>query len=123
MNEKIESILKYEGVFSIVAKGEDFPHIVNTWNSYVIFKNGEIFVPVAGMNKMQELLQKDNRVIVVIGTKELMGLYGMGMGMGIKIIGYASISSDTKEYEDLKAKLEWPRAVMKIEILESYQTT
>lgn len=121
MNEKIESILKYEGVFSVVAKGEDFPHIVNTWNSYVIFKNGEIFVPVAGMNKMEELLNKDNRVIVVIGTKELMGLHGMGMG--VKIIGYASISSDTKEYKDLKAKLEWPRAVMKIEILESYQTT
>ena len=121
MNEKIESILKYEGVFSVVAKGEDFPHIVNTWNSYVIFKNVEIFVPVAGMNKMQELLKKDNRVIVVIGTKELMGLHGMGMG--VKIIGYASISSDTKEYKDLKAKFEWPRAVMKIEILESYQTT
>lgn len=121
MNEKIESILKYEGVFSVVAKGEDFPHIVNTWNSYVILKNCEIFVPVAGMNKMEELLKKDNRVIVVIGTKELMGLHGMGMG--IKIIGYASISSDTKEYKDLKAKLEWPRAVMKIEILESYQTT
>lgn len=121
MNEKIQSILKYEGVFSIVAKGEDFPHIVNTWNSYVIFKNGEIFVPVAGMNKMQELLQKDNRVIVVIGTKELMGLYGMGMG--IKIIGHASILTDTKEHEDLKAKFEWARAVMKIEILEAYQTT
>ena len=63
MNEKIKSILKYEGIFSVVAKGEDFPHIVNTWNSYVIFKNGEFFVPVAGMNKMEELLNKDNRVI------------------------------------------------------------
>ena len=121
MNEKIQSILKYEGVFSIVAKGEDFPHIVNTWNSYVIFKNGEIFFFFFGMNKMQELLQKDNRVIVVIGTKGLMGLYGMGMG--IKIIGHASILTDTKEHEDLKAKFEWARAVMKIEILEANQTT
>ena len=42
---------------------------------------------------MQELLSKDNRVIVVIGTKELMGLYGMGMG--IKIMGQASILTDT----------------------------
>ena len=121
MNEKIENILKYEGIFSIVAKGDDFPHIVNTWNSYVIFKNGQIFIPVAGMNKMEELLKKDNRVIVVIGTKELMGLHGMGMG--VKIIGHASILTDTEEYEDLKAKFEWARAVMRIEILESYQTT
>ncbi|MBY0540042.1 MAG: VOC family protein, partial [Campylobacterales bacterium] len=75
---------------------------------------------IAGEN-MQELLKKDNRVIVVIGTKELMGLHGMGMG--VKIIGNALISSDTKEYKDLKAKFEWARAVMKIEILESYQTT
>lgn len=121
MNEKIENILKYEGVFSIVAKGDDFPHIVNTWNSYVIFKNDEFFIPVAGMNKMEEFLKKENKVIVVIGTKELMGLYGMGMG--IKIMGQASILTDTKEHEDLKAKFEWARAVMKIEILESYQTT
>mgnify|MGYP003413787175 CR=1 FL=1 len=37
MNSKIESILNHEGIFSIVAKDEDFPHIVNTWNTFVIF--------------------------------------------------------------------------------------
>ncbi|WP_418185820.1 FMN-binding protein [Aliarcobacter vitoriensis] len=121
MKKKIESILNYEGVFSVVAKGDDFPHIVNTWNSYVIFKNNEIFVPVAGMFKMEESLKNDNKVIVVIGTKELMGLHGMGMG--VKIIGKAFIQNDIKEYEDIKSKFEWARAVMKIEILESYQTT
>lgn len=121
MNSKIESILNHEGIFSIVAKDEDFPHIVNTWNTFVIFKDNNLFVPVGGMNKMEEILEKDNRVIVVIGTKELMGLYGMGIG--VKIIGHASILTDIKEHEDLKAKFEWARAVMKIEILEAYQTT
>ncbi|OCL90141.1 FMN-binding protein [Aliarcobacter thereius] len=121
MNNKIESILNYEGVFSIVAKGNDFPHIVNTWNSFVIFKDNNLFVPVGEMNKMEEILEKDNRVIVVIGTRELMGLHGMGMG--IKIIGKAIISQDIKESEIIKDKYEWARAVMKIEIVEAYQTT
>ncbi|CAM3453244.1 FMN-binding protein [Arcobacter aquimarinus] len=121
MNEKIENILKYEGVFSVVAKGDDFPHIVNTWNSYVSFKDNNIFLPVAGMNKMEEVLKNENRVIVVIGTKELMGLHGMGMG--VKIVGKAKIFQDIEEYEVMKTKFEWARAVMKIEILEAYQTT
>lgn len=121
MNSKIESILNHEGIFSIVAKDEDFPHIVNTWNTFVIFKDNNLFVPVGGMNKMEEILEKDNRVIVVIGTRELMGLHGMGMG--VKIVGKAKIFQDIEEYEVMKTKFEWARAVMKIEILEAYQTT
>ena len=121
MNSKIESILNHEGILSIVAKDEDFPHIVNTWNTFVIFKDNNLFVPVGGMNKMEEILEKDNRVIVVIGTRELMGLHGLGIG--IKIIGKAIISQDIKECEIIKNKYEWARAVMKIEIMEAYQTT
>lgn len=121
MNSKIESILNHEGIFSIVAKDEDFPHVVNTWNTYVVFEDNNLFIPVAGMNKMEEILEKDNRVIVVIGTKELMGLHGPGIG--IKIIGKAIISQDIKECEMMKNKYEWARAVMKIEIMEAYQTT
>ena len=79
--------------FSIVAKDEDFPHIVNTWNTFVIFKDNNLFVPVGGMNKMEEILEKDNRIIVVIGTRELMGLHGPGIG--IKIIGKAIIDLST----------------------------
>ncbi|MDN5105458.1 FMN-binding protein [Aliarcobacter butzleri] len=121
MNSKIESILNHEGIFSIVAKDEDFPHIVNTWNTFVIFKDNNLFVPVGGMNKMEEILEKDNRVIVVIGTRELMGIHGPGIG--IKIIGKAEIFQDIEEYEAMKNKYEWARAVMKIEIMEAYQTT
>lgn len=45
MEEKIEEVLKYEGVFSIVANGEDFPHIANSWNSFVSYENNKLFVP------------------------------------------------------------------------------
>ncbi len=121
MREKIESILKREGIFSIVAQGDNFPHIVNSWNSYVIYRDNAFFVPVAGMIEMERFLNKNSKVIVVIGTKELMGLYGMGMG--IKIIANATIETDTPEHLELKSTFEWARAAMKIEILEAYQTT
>lgn len=121
MNEKIENILNYEGVFSVVAKGEKFPHIVNTWNSFVSFKDNNLFIPVGGMKIMEDILKNENRVIVVIGTKELEGLHGMGIG--VKIIGKAEIFQDIEEYEAMKTKFEWVRAVMKIEIIEVYQTT
>ena len=45
MQEKIEEVLKYEGVFSIVANGEDFPHIANSCNSFVSYENNKLFVP------------------------------------------------------------------------------
>ncbi len=120
MFEKIGNILKYEGVFSIVAKGEDFPHIVNSWNSYVGLKDNKLIVPVGFMNKMEEILKKDSRVIVVLGTKELEGLYGMGMG--IKILGTAKIVYDNGDYKNKKEEFEWARAVMIIEINEVFQT-
>ncbi len=120
MEEKIKEVLKYEGVFSIVAAGDNFPHIANSWNSFTYYKDNQIFVPVGIMNKMQECLKKDNRVIVVIGTRDIEGLYGMGMG--IKIFANAFIEDDTKEFEELKKRFEWARAIMRLEITDSYQT-
>ena len=68
--------------FFIVAKPEDFPHC-KYLESFVIFEDNNLFVPVGGMKKWK-ILENENRVIVVIGTRELEGLYGMGIG--IKII-------------------------------------
>ena len=120
MEEKIEEVLKYEGVFSIVANGEDFPHIANSWNSFVSYENNKLFVPVGIMKKMEEILKKDNRVIVVLWTREIEGLYGMGMG--IKILGSAKIVDSGDEFKKIKDKFEWSRAVMIIDINEAFQT-
>ena len=120
-NEIFMEVISKEGIVSITTCADNEAHVVNTWNSYVSFKDNNIFLPVAGMNKMEEILENENRVIVVIGTKELMGLHGMGMG--VKIVGKAKIFQDIEEYKIMKTKFEWARAVMKIEILDAYQTT
>ena len=33
--EKFYDVLNHEGVVSIVSWGENEPHVVNTWNSYL----------------------------------------------------------------------------------------
>ena len=61
MNSKIESILNHEGIFSIVAKDEDFPHIVNTWNTFVIFKDNN---PYEYISHQWELGNLSNLTII-----------------------------------------------------------
>lgn len=46
LTEKFFEVIKNEGVVSIVSWGIDEPHVVNTWNSYlVITEDGKILIP------------------------------------------------------------------------------
>ncbi len=123
MNELVKRILENEGVVSVVAQGENFPHMVNNWNSFLKYEDNLLFLPVGGMNTMEEILKKDNRVIVALGSKEVDGLNGPGSGAGCIIEGTAQIRDDIDEYKNIKSKFEWARAVMQIDISHIRQTT
>jgi len=123
MKELVKKILEHEGVVSIVAQGEDFPYMVNTWNSSLVYRDDLFFLPVGGMNTMEGFLKKDNRVIVSFGSIEVDGLNGVGSGAGCIVEGKAQIRDDILEYKDIKSKFEWARAVMKIDIDNIKQTT
>lgn len=41
ITEKFLEVLKEEGVVSIVSIGEEEPHLVNTWNSYLVLTPDE----------------------------------------------------------------------------------
>ena len=119
LSEKIKSILKHEGVVTVVAQGEDFPHVVNTWNSFVLVYDNYLIVPVGGMTHMEAILKKNNRIIVVIGSKEVEGLHGEGAGFHINAT--ANISYEGSEYKIIREKFAWARAIMKIDLIDFKQ--
>ncbi|WP_345994023.1 FMN-binding protein [Sulfurimonas sp. HSL-1716] len=121
LSEKLKEVFEHEGVVTIIAQGKDFPHAVNTWNSYVSLCNNCLIVPVGGMNTMEKILENDNRVLVTAGAKEVNGLHGQGTGFLIK--GNAAILFQGKEYEEIAKRFVWARAAMKIDISDLNQTT
>lgn len=57
--EKMMEVLKHEGVVSIVTKGENNPHVVNSWNSYITITGEEnLLIPAGGMKKTEENIKK-----------------------------------------------------------------
>ncbi len=119
--EKVKEILKHEGVVAIVTSGKEGPHLVNTWNSYVqITEAGTLLVPVGGMKKTEDNLKKNNRVLATLGSREVAGL--RGPGTGFLIIGTAVISASDAQYNAIKEKFSWARAVLEITIQSAEQT-
>jgi hypothetical protein len=49
--EKLLEILRQDGVVAIATLGQDGPHLVNTWNSYVrISSDGRLLFPAGYMH-------------------------------------------------------------------------
>jgi len=119
LSEKLKSVFKHEGIVTVVAQGEDFPHVTNTWNIWVLVNDDYLVLPVGGMNQMEVILKNNNKVIVTAGSKEVEGLYGEGAGFHIH--GIASIIFSGDEYETIKEKFEWTRAIMKIDVIDFKQ--
>ncbi|KFL33166.1 MULTISPECIES: pyridoxamine 5'-phosphate oxidase family protein [unclassified Sulfurospirillum] len=121
ISDKLRSVMQKEGTVAIIAQGKNFPHVVNTWHSFVTVNNDNFIVPVGGMNTMGEALAHNNRVLVTVGSKEVEGLHGEGTGFLLH--GNATIVYDGDECNQMKATYPWARAVMKIAIKDFIQTT
>ena len=52
--EKLQQIMKTDGVVAIATLGADGPHLVNTWNSYLkISADGRLLIPAGFMHKTE----------------------------------------------------------------------
>jgi predicted pyridoxine 5'-phosphate oxidase superfamily flavin-nucleotide-binding protein len=119
--ENVKEILKHEGVVAIATQGKDGPHLINTWHSYIqLTEVGNILVPVGGMQKTEGNLQKDNRVLVTLGSRDVLGK--RGPGAGFLLTGTARILTSGNGYDIVKKKFVWARAALEITIDSSEQT-
>jgi hypothetical protein len=111
--EKLTEVLQNDGVVAIATLGQDGPHLVNTWNSYIRITDDErILIPVGYMHRTEANIAFNNQVLITLGSRKVTG--NMGPGAGFLIKGRASIETSGPDFDVMKAKFAWARAVMAV---------
>ena len=120
--EKFYDVLKHEGVVAIVSWGENEPHVVNTWNTYLVVTEDEhILIPAYGMRKTEKNVNVNNQVKLTLGSKEVLG-YRDYQGTGFLIDGTASYIESGTTYEMMKEKFSFLTRVLDITVTGIKQT-
>ena len=119
--ETLLEVLKRDGVVAIATLGQDGPHLVNTWNSYVrVAEDGRLLIPAGYYNKTEANIAFNNQVLVTVGSSKVQGLHGPGAGFLIR--GTATFLKAGPEYDAVKAVFGWARAVLSIVVDSATQT-
>lgn len=115
LNEKLLAILSHpaDGAITIVTNGDDGPHLVNTWNSYItVTPDDKLLIPASGYNKTEKNLSLQNEVTVSIASREIEGFRAKGTGFIVK--GTTRFVTSGADFDDMKEKFSWIRAVLEI---------
>jgi len=123
LNEKLLEVLSHpsDGEVAIVTQGIDGPHVVNTWNSYVnITPDGRMLIPAGRMNATEKNAEANPLVKLTVGNREVQGLNYKGTGF--LITGTAKFLKDGPDFNMMKEKFSWARAVLEITIDTAVQT-
>jgi hypothetical protein len=107
--------LQHEGVVSIVSWGIE-PHVVNTWNSYLVITEDErILIPAYGFRKTEKNVLVNNHVKLSLGSKDVLG-YKDYPGTGFVVDGTARYISSGSEYAMMKEKFSFLTRVLEITV-------
>lgn len=119
--EKLQEILTKDGVVAIATLGEDGPHMVNTWNSYIrVSEDDRLLIPAGYMHKTEANIAFNNQVLITLGSSKVRGNNGPGAGFLIK--GTAAFITEGPDFELLKSKFSWLRATLAVTIDSATQT-
>jgi hypothetical protein len=121
---------KLEGVFlelceatefmAIVTSGDDGPHVVGNWGSYMRalgIKDDLIVLPAGRYRKTEENLRKNSRVQVLVASKAVQGT--RSPGQGCLLSGTGEIVSSGEAFDAVKATFPWARGALVIKIHEA----
>lgn len=123
INEKFKEILAHpaDGAIAIVTQGAAEPHVVNSWNSYVIVKDDvKLLIPVGGMNVTESNLEKNDKIQLTVANREVTGKMYKGTGFLVK--GTAAFLKEGSEFDEVKAKFTWARAALVVTVESAEQT-
>lgn len=120
LSEKFLEVLQHEGVVSIMSWGVD-PHLVNTWNSYLIVTNDErILIPAYGFRKTQKNVDVNTVVKIALGSKDVLG-YKDYQGIGFIVEGTARYIESGDEYDMMKTKFSFLTRVLEVTVIKATQ--
>lgn len=119
--ENLLQVLKHEGVVAIATQGENGPHLVNTWNSYIqVTEEDRLLLPAGYMHATETNVAKNPRVLVTVGSREVEGSHGPGTGFLIE--GVAVFLTSGPEYDSVKRRHSWARAAVAVTVDSIIQT-
>ena len=119
--DKMLQVLKCEGVVAVVTMGDNSPHVVNTWNSYLsITQDDQLLIPVGGMIQTEANVEKNPDIQITVGSREVDGFHGPGTGFLIK--GSATFLRSGDLFDLVKARFPWIRATLNIKVNSAAQT-
>ncbi len=103
---------------AIATHGDDGPHVVATWGDYVralgIKDDAIIIIPAGKYEKTEKNLTKDNRVEVLIASKQVAGAHGPGQGCSLT--GTGEIQTSGEFAEAVRKRFSWARGALIIRI-------
>jgi len=121
LSEKFYEVLKNEGVVSIVSWGTGEPHIVNTWNSYLVVTPDErILIPAYAMRRTEKNLSENNKLKMALGSKNVTG-YNDYQGTGFVIEGTGKYLESGSEFEMMKEKFSFLTRVLEVTVTSAKQ--
>ena len=113
-----ELIEKAEWV-AIVTWGDDGSHLVATWGDYVRalgIGDDEIIIPTYGYRKTEENLNKNNRVELLIASKQVQG--SKSQGQGCRLSGRGEIQTSGDKAKLAQAKFSGARGALVVKVAE-----
>jgi flavin reductase (DIM6/NTAB) family NADH-FMN oxidoreductase RutF len=118
----VKEILEHEGVIAIVTQSKEAkPHLVNTWNSYIVVGEDDTFmIPAGRMQITEKNLKKNKEVLLSLGSKEVQGRFSKGAGFLIE--GEGEFVFTGSEFEQMKERFTWIRAALLIRCTSFTQT-
>lgn len=120
-DENFLATLDKEGVAPIVTWNVYEPHLAATWNSYIHrTKENKLLIPVMGMKTTQDNIAANDRVKMVIGSKEVMGKYGPGAGFLLE--GKARIIREGQELAMMQKQFNWANCLIEVTVIQVTQT-
>lgn len=119
--EKFHDVLKNEGVVTIMSWGVDEPHIVNTWNSYLVVTEDErILIPAYAMRRTEKNTKVNDKVKLALGSKEVMG-FNDYQGTGFVVEGTARFIESGSDYDMMKEKFSFLTRVLEVTVTSAKQ--
>lgn len=100
LNEKFMEVVTSppDSAFAIVSQGPSGPHVVNSWNSYIIVTEKEkLLIPAGRMIETEKNIKMNNNVLLTITNREVIGKSYKGTGFLLK--GKASFVKEGPEFD------------------------
>lgn len=121
LSQKFYDVLQKEGVVSIVSWGTGEPHVVNTWNSFLVITSDErILIPAYAMRKTEKNLNQNNKIKLALGSKEVLG-YKDYPGTGFVVEGTAQFLESGSEFDMMKKKFSFLTRVLEVTVSSAKQ--